>query len=679
MSTLQRPRAHFKGVYTANVPTANNDKVSMTIDEAHVEPLGPGSMTDAQYREWAMQTKNVANPGGTSTTAWLNSYFNYFGDSAMSFAAVDAAGRATSTTMTTSTLPDGTVVTPGKDVFLTGQVQLLGDLFFDKPGSAKMVDLDPIGIYATQIFSGQFQVVVATASGPLMMLTSTDPTTAYLYDLYFDRSIAPGPPGPQMGAGIWQMALPLGSLVFDDGGHQSPTLAALETAAKAGLGLLVRYVTYYTTEGMTEAALAAAFQHANYSQAIVNPATGLIIGSIGAWSNDDPMASGPAGRLFYGTYPLTRPSAATGFAPSWRGKVPASAVVSGTAPPPPYFLGPIAAWVDTANQNVVLDFCSTIPEDTGVSAPPAPTDLQKMNYGPLTLSVESGGQEQIVNTIQYAQYDRAAYESGGGIIEVPYPAGLAAALADPKGTLTLKAGRQSLSVEISWAAVATDDRCLYLQVNDTVTYRVRPLWQGRPMPNQSLSLTISQYAFTAQNPASPTSQLVIKTLVELTAGQYVVSLPASQAYTTDAEGYITFTVTGLVPGAVMIRYRAPGDVFDPSQGNSGNNPLTAFHYFGFVSYNAFRVLPLNDFDSVPDSAVTWDFVYQHVIRYYYLLYPGMFARLALQDEATARQSATIIKTLIDAATWNSTTYMPVSRDLSDGKRKLLQRWCALNE
>ena len=124
----------------------------------------------------------------------------------------------------------------------------------------------------------------------------------------------------------------------------------------------------------------------------------------------------------------------------------------------------------------------------------------------------------------------------------------------------------------------------------------------------------------------------------------------------------------------MLRYQAPGDNFNPNQ--DGSN---AYHYFGFVSYNTFRVLPDDNYDNVPDSQITWDFVYQNVIRYFYLVYPGMFARLAFQNEAIAKQSASIIAKMVAKSGWDSTSYMPVSRDLSDGKRKLLQRWCALNE
>jgi hypothetical protein len=68
-----------------------------------------------------------------------------------------------------------------------------------------------------------------------------------------------------------------------------------------------------------------------------------------------------------------------------------------------------------------------------------------------------------------------------------------------------------------------------------------------------------------------------------------------------------------------------------------------------------------------------------VIRYFYLIYPAMFVRVAFQNEEIARQNASNIKQFIDKSTWNSTSYMPVSRDLSDGKRDLLARWCTLNE
>jgi hypothetical protein len=680
VSYLMRPRAHFKGRFTVNPPTANNDKVSLTIDEPNVQPYNPQNLTDEQFRVWMMQTKTVSVPG-KGDTVWLNGYYNYFGDHGMRFSATDAAaGTEIPSVMTSSTLPDGTVCTPEQDPFLTGQVELLGHPFLDKRGQAKMVDLDPIGIYGTQVFSGLFQVVVKTADGPpLVMLSATNPSRAYIYDLYTDRNIAV-PPGPSMLAAIWQMALPLDGLKFNFGGKQSPTLSALQAAAQSGRGLVVEYVTYYSTDVFTEKTLGEKYEASGYKDPITNESSGFMVGTIGAWSNEDPLSTGPSGRLFYGTYPLQRPThvGPVPFVLTYREK----AAISEAAPPvpPPYFLGPIAAWVDMANQNVVLDFSSTIPEVSGVSPTPSPNDLTKKDYGDLTLKIKSGGQEQTVGTISYDRYNRSAYEFSGGIIEVPFANNLAGPLSDPNGSLHLYGGDQTpLSDEIAWAAVSTDDRCVYLHVNEIKNYSIRPLWKGQPMPNQAIPLTITQWKFTTEK--TDPKKTVNKRLVQIGDGAYVLDQPANQTYTTNADGYISLSTKGLQPGAAMIRYQAPGDNFNVNQGAPGDEPpdRRKNFYFGLVSYNIFRVLPADDFSHIPDEQVTWDFVYENVIRYFYLIYPAMFVRMAFQNEEIAQQNASIIRQFIDKRIWDSTSYMPVSRDLSDGKRDLLARWCTLNE
>jgi hypothetical protein len=91
--------------------------------------------------------------------------------------------------------------------------------------------------------------------------------------------------------------------------------------------------------------------------------------------------------------------------------------------------------------------------------------------------------------------------------------------------------------------------------------------------------------------------LVNKALVQVSQPPYIVSLPATQTYTTDAEGYITFSIKGLTPGAAMLRYQAPGDTFDINQGIPPGGPRKNF-YFGLVFYNSFRVLPGDNFDDV---------------------------------------------------------------------------------
>jgi hypothetical protein len=249
--------------------------------------------------------------------------------------------------------------------------------------------------------------------------------------------------------------------------------------------------------------------------------------------------------------------------------------------------------------------------------------------------------------------------------------------------------------EIDYGYVSTDDQCLYLNEGESLTYQIQVFYKGRPVSNRKLAITTSQYQFVYAPPAA--GSLPARTFQPLdnsTGSEFVVSIPPKQPgsrarrskstaanprvyYTTDNNGMITLTVKGLQRGAAVVRYQLDGDDFDPNMGST--TPPLRYAYFGFTFYNNFRVLPDDNYDNIPDHQITWDFVYQEVIQYFYLLYPGMFAILAFQNEDVARQNASLIRQMVSKRTWDSTSYMPVSRDLSDGKRKLLQRWCALQQ
>jgi len=676
MGILQRPRAAFKGVFTVNPPTANNDKVGMTINQDTIEvnqPDTPPPLNDAELRLWMMKTRDVQNPDGSSTI-WLNSYYNYFGDGSFAFSAPNGDGTNRRTSMTSGTLSNGNILTPGQDSFLNGTVEILGDPFFDKPGTAKMLDLDPTGIFNTQIFSGQFRVVQYDANGnAFVMLSGQDPTRAYIRCITGTRNIAPGI-NPQLGgAAYWQLALPLSGLTFQQPEQPSQVLSALQTAAQNGIGLVVRFVTYYTDDGMPEDQLAQLFAASGYNKAIYNPSVGLIVGTIGAWSNANELGSTPTGRWLYPNASIPIPTAQYETVPLQRGPMPL--VKRNTSDPTPvYFLQPGPFYVDTVNQNIVLDFGMTIPEDTGLSNPPAPGDLQKTNYGTMRVTVTSKGVEQNVTTLPYSMYDRTAYELTGGIIELPYPASLTSIITAPDAILKFYAdatGNTPILQEIAYPSIATDDYCMYLMVGETVTTRVQVLLKGVPAAN--VTLTPSQYA--VFNKGGGDSGLVKKAILEITAPEQPIVQIINSTITTDANGYADVVVKGVRPGIGTIRYQGPGDTFNPTMGY----PPIPNMYFGYCFYNSFRVLPNDNYDNIPDSQITWDLVYREVMRFYYLIYPGMFARLDLQNESTARSFASVIRAFTAKNTWDSTSYMPVTRELSDGKRKLLQRWCALNE
>jgi hypothetical protein len=78
---------------------------------------------------------------------------------------------------------------------------------------------------------------------------------------------------------------------------------------------------------------------------------------------------------------------------------------------------------------------------------------------------------------------------------------------------------------------------------------------------------------------------------------------------------------------------------------------------------------------VGNDQLTFDVVYQKVLRTYYLLYPVMNSVFPLNSEAKVAKHAQVILQLTDPKQWMSSSYMPRTRDMSASRRTLLQAWC----
>ena len=146
-----------------------------------------------------------------------------------------------------------------------------------------------------------------------------------------------------------------------------------------------------------------------------------------------------------------------------------------------------------------------------------------------------------------------------------------------------------------------------------------------------------------------------------------ISPPATMV---DGDGLVRLTLTGVAPGLAVLRFLPGTD--NPPDPKPGDFTAWMLPYFVNV-----RVLPTDaDLDAIPDDQVTWDLVYDKVLRYFWRMYPTMDAHLRLNDKAQVDAQAQIVSLLIDTSSSFSTLYMPITRDLSGGKRRLLQRYCA---
>jgi hypothetical protein len=80
-------------------------------------------------------------------------------------------------------------------------------------------------------------------------------------------------------------------------------------------------------------------------------------------------------------------------------------------------------------------------------------------------------------------------------------------------------------------------------------------------------------------------------------------------------------------------------------------------------------------EPVGNELLTFDVVYQKVLRTYYLLYPVMNTVFPLNSEAAIKKHADKIIAVTDPKFWMTSTFMPRTRDMSASRRTLLKAWC----
>lgn len=90
-----------------------------------------------------------------------------------------------------------------------------------------------------------------------------------------------------------------------------------------------------------------------------------------------------------------------------------------------------------------------------------------------------------------------------------------------------------------------------------------------------------------------------------------------------------------------------------------------------------RVLPDDRFfDEVPDEALTYDYIYKHVLEYYERVYPFMSHFVfSFRDKGSVMEFAPLIKAVCAQENVDKTFYMPPTRELSMSRRNLLVRYC----
>jgi hypothetical protein len=336
---------------------------------------------------------------------------------------------------------------------------------------------------------------------------------------------------------------------------------------------------------------------------------------------EGPVANPAVGRVV-GTLGVWR-SGEPGSVAMGRLLVPSGSLVGDHSP---IILGPAIAAVDDAAHRVTLDLVNTFPEADEAGG--------KASLGEALLQVRNGNETHDIGPVPY---DQGTYEQTAGIVEVPFHPALEPTIAAGELVLVAEKGVELLAEAPVMAE--SDDRCVYLQQGESAAIRFTALARGAPLVQPVRFVVTDQPGLDAHRP--------------------VVEFPETIDVGAGADGVLTLRAAN--PGCTVLRLaRAPG----PRPLDTARDP-----------YINVRVLPADDYGRLGDDELTFPLVYQEVLRYYHLLHPAMSRVLDLGDEQAVTSAAEALLQRTDPGNWHRARYMPRTRDLSAGKRHLLERWC----
>ncbi|MGH4021816.1 MAG: hypothetical protein ACRDT0_21790 [Pseudonocardiaceae bacterium] len=425
----------------------------------------------------------------------------------------------------------------------------------------------------------------------------------------------------------WQAVFPSADVEIVRG-EESLLLAPLEDALRdpRARGLMLRLSTYrtqYFQNGLRNplepAPTLADLQRLHeQGKPVSNPAYSLVVGAVGVWLDGDSEAV-PGGRLLFAQNPapvrnaLGRPARA----------------------------GRAAAEFHPDTKILSLDFSNTIPElDAAV---------EKADFGPITVSVTKDGGSTEIARVEPSTYDRAAYEARAGIVDIDVSAHPDVASLSMEGALFLSvdtpAGPTVLLAERELSAFC-DDCNIYLDENEVRALVIQARERGY-VPTRPLSILIAWYD------------------AEMGFTGDMTVLPMS------ADGTAELEIRGEAAGYRHARFIA-------FAGDEAPVPPAALR-IDTEQFSSVRTLPFDDAleAATSDEALTWQFVYSNILATYDAIAPRMSTIIDLSNEDAVRTFARRLREVTAPELFESLRYMPVTRDLSRGKRTLLHRFCDL--
>ncbi|HKI06036.1 MAG TPA: hypothetical protein VKK31_28920 [Thermoanaerobaculia bacterium] len=727
MSVLSFPRIYFQGFVEWNPNTTNNNDYVPAYDIADAvldwDFLGQQSppVTQQNFREtfkpWVIKplADTCPDPNGgpsdscnNNPTVHMPSRWNYYGDNGCSFVQYQQNVTLTVGGDLAYGQPAAT-----SDPILQKPVSLIGNTFGGRSSPARLIDINPASPFCSQIYlaslqAGDAQTFVGGPPAQRMFSRSFFVPRNISSDLIIAGAIGV----------IFQTTVPLESIQSGNGGS-SPLLSALLEAmqAQGAAGLMLRFATYntvyyqngiYNDTPEQPRTCNEIYQLYQQGKVFSNPAYSRTTGTLGLW-NQGELATAPGGHMLIPNATVTPvPSvAATAAAPKLRalagavklsGHAEVGSRTAAVSAPPPLAFGVLWAEVNEACSIVSLDLGNAIPEYT--------VDGQKFDYGTITVGVQMpDGSFNPIGSFGFDQYENSAYEAHGGIVDVPFAYGVTGQDVSQwlsSGNLALQVGTTIASLEQPFMA-ETDNRGVYVDECRTQQITVQVSYRNGAPPDGT-RLRIAQYypyplllgsgmwvLFGTPPPSGGAGAAC-----NATPPAPFLTFPEGDDVAVDANGTATFTIAAAAPGCPIVAFYpytgTPPSI--PAQVNFGFTSY-ATPSIGTASYAAVRVLPFDNalvpqfvdcwnatgtYAGQPkyDATRLWQFLYGNVLYSYDMLYPVMDQFMPLGNrirvEGAANQLLMMVSESMEVA---STLYMPVTRELSAGKRLILEAWCNL--
>ena len=719
MSVLSFPRIYFQGFIAWDPPTGNNNDQFPTyaFDKAalnwpYLKQFGiDQSNFRTTFPKWFTSELPYINSKGKAAMS-PPAEWNFFGTNACYFVQYQDRKSLITGGATAYNTPTA------NDPMFGKPIELIGDLFgsAEAPRPARLVDNNPNSSYSSQIYfnSMRFGDDKTGISGPCYRR---------MHSRFIGTLRNPNLPSAGHVSVTWQTCFPKDGLVINAG--TSTLLQTLQKMIDSGQakGVMVRFNTYlslyyqngyfngspkmpqnlYDTPDMYKEALRTGIQ-------FVNPCHSRVLGIIGPWYNDE-LISVPEGRFLATAAPLpvTKNSAAPavrltssyihggpqGGSPA--APAPAPINVPPADPIPICMLGVTYAEVDYTNHVISIDALNTFPERFW--------EGDKMDLGTVTLATRDNlGALTVIATIAYKDYDQSSYENGGGILDIKFDPKLSQKIAD--GTLVVLAAAATSPeptivdalTEKPWSA-NTDDRGIYMNEGDTKKFDVSVFFKGKRAPNAKLLIAKYAPALTS-DPTSYAGSPVLAIAADAPqivnidgqTSSVTVSDGSGDAITTnvtvvdvDANGVAHVTLTAASAGLPVLMFYPfqagttppqPQYEFDSQTAPSGVSFFTTVRVLSFDDAFVDEFIQLWNSTFDPDKA--WNFIYSNILYLYDMLFPVMLRFVPLGDRARVEAAVDQVLTLIAPSYFaESTLAMPITRDLSEGKRTVLQLWGGL--